>query len=248
MISTLVAEPQRTHFIPGITPAPLNKARLYRDPDLGDIFAPDVMREMISLPGRPVRMRHGPGEVGVVVAVQKRPVFRCGVRSDQHKAAALLEPQRHLGCLVRFEHLWHSISHNERVDKGAFIQDVQCFGTNVTAFLAVAVANAALSKAQTDLSLGVITNHATTNEFTGSGLTRATGSLGSYTAPASLGATFSRVITKTFTASGSVTGKGSGLFNNTTVGSSDLYCEDNFSSDAVLVTSDTLTVNWTVTN
>lgn len=197
------------------------------DPELGRIWTPAEMLRSVSLPGKAVRRLHGPGELGVFVAKQHR-------RIDG-----------------RLRLIWASITHNERVDQGAVQQDVQCFGSASTTriFTAVAVANAALTKTKTDLSLGSASANVTTNEFTTLGLARAAGTLGSYTAPASLGAQFTRRVTKTFTATGSATATGAGLFDNgATVSPSNLYVEDNFASNAVLVNGDTLTVNIDISN
>jgi hypothetical protein len=133
------------------------------------------------------------------------------------------------------------------VDRGAVRQDLALFGSTSMALIAVSVANAALTKAKGDESLGSVTPDVTTNEFTTIGLSRAAGTLGAYTAPASLGAVFSRVISKLFTFTGSGTAKGSGLHSSTTVVGSFLYVEDNH-TDAVGVTNDTLTEQWTISN
>lgn len=207
---------------------------LFVHPELGRIRVPQEWVRGFSAPGRPTR-RPAPGEFGLFVATQKRPVWR-----------ELEEDGRRL--LEKLELIWHSITHNERVDQGALRQDVALFGSTAMAFTAVAVASASLTKTKTDLSLGSASASVTTNEFTTIGLSRAAGSLSTYTAPASLGAQFSRLITKTFTASGSGTAHGAGLFDSTTVSGSNLYVEDNFSSTAVLVSSDTLTVNATISN
>ena len=206
------------------------RSSLYEHPDLGRIDVPEDLKTKISLPGRPTRGLYRPGEVGIFVAVQKRPKF--GID----------------GQLLGFETIWSSITHNERVDRGALIQDVQCFGTASTPFTAVAVADAALTVAAGDESLGIVTPSDTTNEFTTLGLQRVTGSLGTYVAPASLGATFSRIITNTFTATGSATAEGGGLFDDPTVSGSFLYVEDNFGSPAVLVNNDTLQIDVTIQN
>lgn len=202
-----------------------------RDPELGRIWVPSDLLKLVSLPGKATR-RAVQGEVGIFIAKQHRPVY------DED------------GVLRRMQLLWASITHNERVDKGAEKQDDQCF-ENASAtgeFVAVAVANATLTKTKTDLSLGSASADVTTNEFTGTGLARAAGSLSTYTAPSSLGGVFTRRIQKVFTATGNATGKGAGLFDSTTVAGSNLYVEDNFSSDAVLVNNDTLTVNIDVSN
>lgn len=215
-------------FGPG-TPLEAQRAVLYRDPDLGRVFVPAALHRVVSYPGVPARRLHGPGELGIFVARQRRPRLRDGM-------------------LDALELIWVSITHNERVDRGAERQDNRCFGSGGAVFTAVAVANAALTKNKADESLGSTTADVTTNEFTTLGLARAAGSLGAYTAPGSLGGQFSRVITKTFTATGNATARGAGLFDSVTVSGSKLYVEDNFASDAVLVNNDTLTVNITITN
>jgi hypothetical protein len=194
---------------------------------LGNVYVPKALRGLKSYGPGP--LRSGLREVGILVTVHRRPVF-----DDA-------------GRLLRYDLIAHDVTHNERVDRGAVRQDLAVFGSTSMAFTAVAVANAALSKAKGDESLGTASANATTNEFTTIGLSRAAGSLGAYTAPASLGAVFSRVISKLFTFTGSGTAKGSGLFDSTTVSGSFLYVEDNH-TDAVGVTNDTLTEQWTISN
>ena len=212
---------------------------LYIDPDLGRVFVPKAFNTGISYPNRAVR-RATNGEVGIFVAKQKRPIFN------------------EYG-LLRYETVWSSVTHNERVDAGANYQAKQVFagGSSPAApsatvyFNVIAVANGTLTKAKGDQSLGSTSANATTNEYTTIGLSRATANSpvgGDYTAPSSLGATFSQVVAKTFTASGSGTAYGAGIFNSTTVSGSILYVEDNFSSTAVLISGDTLTVTVTISN
>jgi len=208
------------------------------DRDLGRVKIPALDR-LISVPGRPVR-RMSDGEMGIVIATQFRP------------------RRRDDGLIVGFDMLWHDVSANERVDAGAAYQAVQCFGGSGTPAApssanyarAIAVASGTLTKAKGDQSLGSASASVTTNEYTTIGLSRANATLsgGGYTAPASLGATFAQVITYQFTASGSGTAYGSGVFNSTTPSGSILYVEDNFGSTAVLVSGDTLSITWTITN
>jgi hypothetical protein len=209
--------------------------RIVLPPSIQKLFAP------ISLPGRPVRPRASLGEIGIFTAWHKRPVFR----ED--------------GLLLRFDPLMLSITHNERVDAGASYQSRQVHGGGASPaapsasayFNVLAVANASLTKAKGDQSLGSTSANATTNEFTTVGLSRATADTpvgGDYTAPSTLGGQFTQVIKKTFTASGSGTAHGAGVFNSTTVSGSVLYVEDNFSSTAVLVSGDTLTVQASIQN
>jgi hypothetical protein len=209
-----------------------------RDAHLGNLYLPALSRNTIYPDGR---MRSAIREVGIFVAKQRRPVF-----DDA-------------GQLVRYETIWASVTHNERVDAGASQQAKQVFGggsspaaPSATVYpLAIAVANATLTKAKTDLSLGSITVSVTTNEFTTLGLARVAAQAivgGDYTAPSTLGGTFSQNLKKTFTASGNATATGGGVFDSATVASSTLYVEDNFASNAVLVNADTLTVTVTITN
>ncbi len=202
---------------------------LYEHADLGRIYAPVALTRALSLPGRPA---HTPpaGEYGVCVAVQKRPVY------DE------------AGVLRKMAMIWHSVTHNERVNQGALRQDVAVFQSTAMAFTTIALASATLTKTATDLSLGSATAAVTTNEFTTLGLARAVGTLGTYTAPTALGGQFSQPLSKTFTATGNATVYGSGLFDSVTVASSSQYCEDNFSSTAVMVNADSLTATWTIQN
>ncbi len=202
---------------------------LYDHPDLGRIYAPVAFTRALSLPGRPAHTPP-PGEYGVCVAVQKRPVY-----DDD-------------GLLRKMAMIWHSITHNERVNQGAVRQDLAMFGSTSMAFTVVALASATLTKTATDLSLGSGATAVTTNEFTTLGLARAVGTLGAYTTPASLGSQFTRVVSKAFTATGNATVYGSGLFDSATVAGSNLYVEDVFSSTAVMVNADSLTATWSIYN
>jgi hypothetical protein len=213
---------------------------LYVHPDFGRIWTPRPLLQSLSLPGCPTRPRYAPGEVGIFVAVQKRPVFDGGL-------------------LRRLETIWASITHNERVDAGAALQAVQVFGGSGTPATpsatsypkVIAVANATLTKAKGDQSLGSATSGVTTNEFTTIGLARVAATTpvgGDYTAPASLGGTFSQNLAKSFSVTGTGTAAGAGVFNSTTVAASILYVEDNFASSASVLSGDTLAVTVTITN
>jgi hypothetical protein len=211
-----------------------------RDPHLGNIYVPSSLTGRTFYPGGHSR-RAIDGEIGIFVAKHRRPRLGNG------------------GAIVGYDTLWASITHNERVDVGAQQQAVQVFGgggspasPSATLYPKVmAIANGTLTKNKADLSLGSTSANVTTNEFTTIGLSRvavATIVGGNYTAPSSLGGTFSQVVTKTFTASGGGTAYGAGLFDSTTVSGSILYVEDNFASTAVLVSGDTITVTVTITN
>jgi len=207
----------------------MSRSVLYDHPDLGRIYAPVAFTRALSLPGRPAHTPT-PGEYGVCVAVQKRPVY------DE------------AGVLQKMKMIWHSITHNERVNQGALRQDVAVFQSTAMAFTTIALASATLTKTATDLSLGSGTTAVTTNEFTTLGLARAVGTLGTYTAPSTLGGQFSQLISKTFTATGNATVYGSGLFDSATVAGSSVYAEDNYASTAVMVSGDSLTSSWSIQN
>lgn len=200
------------------------------DPEMGRIYLPQDLVRIVSLPGRPAHLPR-PGEYGLIFSKQHRPVFDDGM-------------------LRYMELIWASSDHNERVDEGAVIQDLACFtGGSITAFINIAIANASITVAHGDLSLGSASPSVTTNEFTTLGLSRAAGTLGTYTAPASLGATFSRVISKLMTATGAATAYGAGLFDSATPSGSHLYVELLYSNGtATLATSDTITTVCTISN
>ncbi len=207
------------------------------DPLLGRIALP-FLDKSVSLPGRGVR-RAAQGEIGIFVMKHCRPRY-----GDD-------------GLCTGFDLITFDVTHNERVDAGAQKQSKQVHGGGGTPgapsatayFQIIAVANAALTKAKGDQSLGTTSADVTTNEFTTIGLSRAAATVvgGNYTAPSTLGGTFVQVLTKTFTASGSGTAKGAGVFDSVTVSGSILYVEDNH-TDAVLITNDTLTETVTITN
>ena len=204
------------------------------DPILGNIYVPEVLKRMISLPGFKTRRAVG-GEFGIFVASQQRPVYNSS------------------GLLLRLETLWSSITHNERVDRGSSIQANRVFGTvgvaAVGVLSAMAIANATLTKTKTDLGLGQATGGATiTNEYATIGLSRVAATIQNLTTPGALGGTFAVDAFKSFTLSGGGTAFGAGLFDSATPTGSNLYCEDNFGTTAVLISGDTLNVTITVTN
>lgn len=222
------------------------------DRHLGRITLPFLDR-LISYPGKPAR-RAIDGEFAIFVTKQRRPIILDWQRM-------LIDGVEQLAPIIGgYETIWYSISHNERVDAGASYQAKQCFAAGASPgapsatvyFNVLAIANGTLTKAKTDQSLGAASASVTTNEYTTVGLSRATANTpvgGDYTAPSTLGGTFSQVISKTMTVSGGGgTAYGAGIFNSTTVSGSILYAEDNYSSTAVLVAADTLTTNATIAN
>jgi hypothetical protein len=109
-------------------------------------------------------------------------------------------------------------------------------------------ASGTLTKSKSYLSLCSTSANVTTNELTTLGFARTNATIQNYVAPSSLGGTFSVDAYKSITATGSGTVYGAGLFDSTTVSGSFLYVEDNFSSNAVVVTNDIVTTTVTITN
>jgi hypothetical protein len=224
--------PQTPAEMRGEQGPPTAPGALYYQRSLGNIYVPKALRGLKSYGTGPLRSPLR--EVGILVTVQRRPVF-----DDD-------------GNLLRYDLLTVDITHNERVDAGGAIQANRVFGTTGTTangvITAVAVANAAIASVlDTHLSIGSTSAGVTSSEFTANGLQRATGTLGTYTPPGAAGTQFTQVISKLFTASGTVIAKGSALFDSTTVAGSNMYVEDNH-TDASLVSGDTLTETWTIQN
>lgn len=219
-----------------IAAPPLNPNALYRDPDLGDILLPRPFYRSLSLPGQPIR-RPSLKEIGVFVAKQFRPIF-----DDD-------------GRLLRMEMIWHSITHNERVDAGAAIQANRVFGTSGTTangvFTALALAKTTFTtKTKTDKSIGSSSQADTTNEWTTNGLARMVGTVSTYTGPSSLGGQFTQLITGLWTATSTGgTAHGSAVFDSVTPAGSNMYVEDIFSTDApTSAAGDTVAVSASILN
>lgn len=133
-------------------------------------------------------------------------------------------------------------SFNARVNVGAGITAFLLSNSNLASLTSptfpLYIANSAntLTPASGDTTLA--------GEIATSGVQRALGTVGTYTAPASLDGGASYVLSKTFTATGSVTVNSSGIFDAASTGN--LFVEANFSSAATLNTNDQLTVQWTI--
>ena len=125
---------------------------------------------------------------------------------------------------------------NARVNAGASAQFANMFsGTQVAQFNYLALSSTAITPASGDTALS--------GEITGSGLARVQVTP-SYTAPASVGATYSAVFTKTFTATASVNVNSCALLNASSSGT--LFSEIAFSSQASLNANDSLSVTYTI--
>lgn len=135
-------------------------------------------------------------------------------------------------------------SYNSRVDKGAALTASLISGSSLGSIssplppLYIALSTSSLTAAKGDTTL--------TGESVVSGLARALGTAGSYSAPASLDGSASYTITKTFTmgAAGPVTIQSAALFDAASTGN--MFVEANLSASAVVVNGDTLALTWTI--
>ena len=157
-------------------------------------------------------------------------------------------------------------AHNERVQNGARMLAKGFWGASsspqvstvgVPSYVALNSAstfnstNFSFAHNNADLSLGAGTSSTgagvTTNEYTTAGLSRALGTVGSYTDPASaLDGVFTLTVTKTFTcSSGPQNVYGTGLFDESSTATCNLFAEAYFAT-ATLQTSDTLALTWNI--
>jgi hypothetical protein len=155
------------------------------------------------------------------------------------------------------ETAWASITHNARVDIGADLQFNRFLGvtTGITGLPPqyIALGNTGYTaNAHGHTSIGT-TGTVTTNEFTTLGLSRATGTFGTYTTPTVLDASVTILLAKTFIVSGgSGTNNGSALFDNTVAsGISHMWVEalytDGGQTAAAFIDTDQIAVTWTIT-
>lgn len=224
-------------------------------PDLGRIFIP---KPSLSIPGSPTR----PKFAGVVIASQRRPKWSLRgllalpeiekpypsadrvVRELLRERLPDIDP-----ALLQTEVIWTSVTHNERVNDGGGHNANRLFGTvgasNGVGNVVAVATTGFTAKTATDSSIGVNAADLTTNEFTTIGFSRAVGTVQNYVAATTLNGTYAADIYKLFTASGGGTAHGSALFDSTTVAGSIMLCEDIFSSDAIVISGDTVAVTWT---
>lgn len=207
-------------------------------PELGRITIPPSLLATISLPGRPTR-KMADGEFGVLVGVIRRPVI-----------------DEWTGKLVGFKMIDYAIGHNSRQNVGAAGQANQVFGTSGTTpngvwtVLALASASITVSATGADKSLGSNTTGVATNEYTSFGLARVAGTVGTYTAPTADGGQFSQLLSHTWTNTDSAahTVYGIGIFDSTTVATSNMYAEGLFGSSATLQPNDQIAGSATPSN
>ena len=100
----------------------------------------------------------------------------------------------------------------------------------------IALSTSTLTPANGDTTLS--------GETSSSGMGRALGTIGSYVTPSTLDGSASYIISKTFTASGTITIVSAALFDAVSTGN--MFVEANLSSSATLNNGDVLTVNWTI--
>lgn len=133
-------------------------------------------------------------------------------------------------------------SYNSRVRKGGDLCASLIAGSAQNSIstplppLYIALSTATLTPGNTDTTL--------TSETAVSGLTRALGTVGTYTTPSALDGACSYILSKTFTAGGSATIVSAAIFDAASTGN--LFVEGNLSSSVVMGVSDTLTINWTI--
>lgn len=240
-------------------------------PQIGRIWVPEAK---VSYPtGGKCAPKHG----GVVCASQGRlwgtihGIWKFEDEPDLPDGNAWLEeklaPYRGEVNPVYFERQydWVSVTHNERPTDGASMQIFRMFGTvgvGANAVIinialgasAIPTGGGVITKTATDSSLGTNAQGVTTLEFTTLGLSRAISVPSNFVAATTLDGTASLDLIKTgaggstvFTATGTADVRASGVFDHLTVASSYLFCEDNFSSTASMVNTDTLAVTWTLT-
>lgn len=133
-------------------------------------------------------------------------------------------------------------SYNSRVNKGADLIASLITGAAQNSISSplppkyIALSTSTLTPAKTDTTL--------TGETAVSGLTRGTGTQGSYTGPSSLDGAASYTVSNTFTAGGSATIVSAALFDAASTGN--LFVEGNLAASAVLASGDQLSITWTV--
>lgn len=137
-------------------------------------------------------------------------------------------------------------SYNSRVDVGAALTSSLMSGSTLGGISSplppkyIALSTSSLTPAKTDTTLS--------GETSATGLARAVGTVGGYSAPSTLDGAASYTIQKTFTNSsgGSVTLLSSALFDASSSGN--MFTEANLSQTIVLANGAQVTITWTVNN
>ena len=137
-----------------------------------------------------------------------------------------------------------SPSYNSRVSVGAALNASLISGTTLGGISTplpakyIALSTSVLTPAMGDTTLS--------GETAVSGLARALGTSGTYTAPVALDGAASYVLTKTFTAgvTGPTTIQSAAIFDAVSTGN--MFVEANLSSSATLALNDQLIINWTI--
>ncbi len=133
-------------------------------------------------------------------------------------------------------------NHNSRVNVGAALITYLISGSNLGSLttpgvpINIALSANTLTPAATDTTLS--------GEISLNGLGRHVGTVGGYSAPASLDGAASYTITYTWTASGAQTVNSAALFD--AISGGNLFVEANLSSSATLGNGDNIQVTWTV--
>ena len=137
-----------------------------------------------------------------------------------------------------------AVGYNYRTNKGADLSASLLTGTSLNSIASplppkyIALSTSVLTPAATDTTL--------TGESVASGLARAAGTIGNYTAATTLDGAVSYTVSKQFqnNSGGTVTINSFALFDASSSGN--LFAEANLSAAAVLASADYFTATWTV--
>lgn len=133
-------------------------------------------------------------------------------------------------------------TYNSRVNVGAALNASLMSGTSLGSITSplppkyIALSTSSLTPSATDTTLS--------GETSATGLARVLGTIGSYSAPASLDSSASYIVSNTFTAGTTATIVSAALFD--AVSSGNMFVEANLSTSAVLSSTDQLIIQWTV--
>lgn len=135
-----------------------------------------------------------------------------------------------------------SHTYNSRTNKGAALTASLMSGSALGGIstplppLYIALSTSSLTPAAGDTTL--------TGETSASGLGRAVGTAGTYSAPGALDGSASYIVSKTFSAGATATIVSAALFDAVSTGN--LFVEANLSTSASVNSGDSLTINWTI--
>lgn len=148
------------------------------------------------------------------------------------------------GSLSLSDRFWNMVpSFNSRVNIGGDLIGSLITGTSLNS-ISSPLPPKYVSLASTSTITAAATDTTLANETSASGMGRALGTQGGYVRPTTLDGAASYTVTKTFTASGTITIYAAALFDAASAGN--MFVEANLSSSATLNSGDTLAITWTV--